>query len=300
MAATSVDTDPATPLTARKTWRTVEPLHGMIYFAPEADRSYAALGLPAGHGYFASRAAPMGAVSADTVIATFFNFCPDLVRAAIPSAWAICPPARVLEARVEAADAALSRMLGEAIDSPDMARAATLARRAAERACEHPEGRPLFAGHAGLAWPEPPHLVLWHAQTLLREFRGDGHVAALVLHDLDPVEALVFHLATGELPGPFLRDSRGWPDHAWAEGIARLEARGLITATDPDAPTADGLALTATGAAVRQELEDQTDRLAVGPYRALGEDGCAELRRLVRPFSVAVVEGAGFGPAATT
>ena len=75
------------PLTARKTWRTVEPLHGMIYFAPEAAESYARLGLRSEAGYFASRSAAMGAVGADTVIATFYNFSPALVRAAIPSAW---------------------------------------------------------------------------------------------------------------------------------------------------------------------------------------------------------------------
>ncbi|MEN3271540.1 MAG: hypothetical protein V7636_301, partial [Actinomycetota bacterium] len=64
-------------------------------------------------------------------------------------------------------------MLGDAIESPELIEAAELARRAAEVACERPEGRPLFAGHASLPWPEEPHLVLWHAQTLLREFRGD-------------------------------------------------------------------------------------------------------------------------------
>jgi hypothetical protein len=162
------------PLTARKTWRTVEPLHGMIYFAPESGQSYARLGLEGTSGYFASRSAAMGAVGAETVIATFYNFNPDLVRAAIPSAWAASSPAAILEARLEAADAALRRMLGDAVTSEEMGRAAGLARRAAERAGERYEGRPLFAAHAGLPWPEQPHLVLWHAQTLLREFRGDG------------------------------------------------------------------------------------------------------------------------------
>jgi hypothetical protein len=295
MAADPNAPDAVSPLTARKTWRTVEPLHGMIYFAPESSASYARLGLKPEAGYFASRSAAMGAVGADTVIATFYNFNPALVRAAIPDAWSAASPAAVLEARLSAADAALRRMLGGAIGSPEMARAASLARRAAERAAERYEGRPLFAAHAGLPWPEPDHLVLWHAQTLLREFRGDGHITALVDHDLDPVQALVMHLASGELPGTFLRDSRGWPDATWDAGVARLKGRGLVEADGGSDRQPSTLALSQQGEALRQEIEDRTDRLAVFPYQALGEEACAELRTLTRPFSRAVVDSAGFG-----
>ena len=69
-------------VTARKTWRTLEPIHGLIYFAPQAADAYAALGVTGRSGYFASRSSPMGAVNADVVIAAFFNFDPGLVRAA--------------------------------------------------------------------------------------------------------------------------------------------------------------------------------------------------------------------------
>ena len=72
-------------LRARKTWRTLEPLHGMVYFVPEAAEAYERLGITGRAGYFASRAAPMGAVTADVVVSTFFNFNPELVHAAIPS-----------------------------------------------------------------------------------------------------------------------------------------------------------------------------------------------------------------------
>ena len=156
------------------------------------------------------------------------------------------------------------------------------------------EGRPLFAAHAGLAWPDAPHLVLWHAQTLLREFRGDGHITALVDADLDPVEALVMHLASGEVPGTFLRDSRGWPDAD--VGRRRVPpgrprpGRGGATDRRGVVPGADR-----AGASLRQEIEDVTDRLAVFPYEALGEEACAELRTLTRPFSRAVVDAAGLG-----
>jgi len=283
------------PLTARKTCRTLEPLHSMIYFAPEASESYVCLGLAPEAGYFASRAAAMGEVGADTVIATFFNFHPGLVRAAIPAAWDAASPAAVLDARLGAADSALRRMLGDAAGGPEMTRAATLARRAAEGAARRYEGRPLFAAHAGLPWPETPHLVLWHAQTLLREFRGDGHIAALVLHDLDPVEALGLHLATGELPERFLRDTRGWPGPEWDAGIARLEDRGLVVGVEASDTHHASLALTDEGAALRHQIEELTDRSALVAYESLGEEACTELRTLVRPFSRAVVDAAGLG-----
>jgi hypothetical protein len=295
MTADSSAPGSVSSLTARKTWRTVEPLHGMIYFAPESSESYARLGLKPEAGYFASRSAAMGAVGADTVIATFYNFNPALVRAAIPAAWTAASPAAVLEARLSAADAALRRMLGDAIESVEMERAASLARRAAERAASRYEGRPLFAAHAGLPWPELPHLVLWHAQTLLREFRGDGHITALVDHDLDPVEALVMHLASGEVPGTFLRDTRGWPDAVWEAGVRRLHQRDLVVEDGSSADDGSSLALSEAGAVLRKEIEDTTDRLAIVPYGALGEEECAELRTLTRPFSRAVVDAAGFG-----
>jgi hypothetical protein len=268
----------------------------MIYFAPESAASYAELGLPEEAGYFASRSAPMGAVTAETVVATFFNFAPSLVRAAIPRAWEVAPPAAVLAARLAAADAALSRILGDAVGSGEMARAAELARRAAERASERYEGRPLFAGHTGLPWPDPPHLVLWHAQTLLREFRGDGHVATLLLRGIGPVEALVLHVASGEIPLPFLRDTRGWSSDEWTAGTEAARDRGWLTGSpreddDPVAPPT----LSTLGLEVRQEIEDTTDQLATWPYEALGDDACAELRALARPFSRAVVDSAGLG-----
>jgi hypothetical protein len=290
MTSTETRPEPVAPLTARKTWRTVEPLHGMIYFTPESADSYRRLGLDATAGYFASRSAAMGAVGPAVVAATFYNFNPGLIRTCIPAAWDTARPERVLVAREEAAGAALRRMLGRSVESPEMDRCAALARAAAECAGERYEGRPLFAAHAGLPWPDPPHLVLWHAQTLLREFRGDGHVGLLVIHDLDPVEALVMHLASGESAGALLRDTRGWSDAAWKEAAGRLEGRGLVA---PPAEAEGRPSLTEKGAELRQRIEDETDRLAVHPYQALGEKGCAELRALARPFSRAVVEAGG-------
>jgi len=276
------------PVVARKTWRTLEPVHGLIYFSPEADERYAGIGITGRTGYFASRAAAMGAVPANVVIATFFNFNPDLVRAAIPAAWEIASTDKILEARLDAADAALRRALGDAVGSSEMAQAAALARTAAEAATEFVEGRPLFAGHARLSWPDDPHLVLWHAQTLLREYRGDGHIAALTTAGLTGVEALVVHAATGEVAASILMTTRAWTDEQWNAGVESVRDRGWLV-------DGDELRLSPAGAAHRQEVEDTTDRLAVDAYSALGDDACAELRTLARPFSQAVVASGTFG-----
>jgi hypothetical protein len=279
------------PLIARKTWRTLEPIHGVIYFASEATERYAALGVHGQAGYFASRSAAMGPVSAEVVLATFFNFNPDLVRRGIPAVWQTVTPDQLLAARLDAADAVLRRVLGDSVGTADVARAAELARKAAEAACEHLEGRALFAAHARLDWPDEPHLILWHAQTLLREYRGDGHIAALTTGGLSGIEALVVHAATGEVPAEALRTTRGWSHEQWAAGVESVRARGWLT-------DGEELQLSESGATHRQEVEDTTDRLSVDAYGALGETACSELRSLCRPFSKAIVSAGTFGSAA--
>jgi hypothetical protein len=272
----------AAAVVARKTWRTLEPIHGMIYFAPEAAEEYATLGVTGRSGYFGSRAAPMGAVGAEVVVATFFNFHPDLVRRAMESVWSTTSPGALHAARVRAVDLALRRAFGDTIGGDDLARAAHLARRAAEAATELPEGRPLFAGHAALEWPTERHLELWHAQTLLREFRGDGHVAMLVSEGLSGLDALILHAATGEVPRAALQLTRSWSDGEWDAAVAALHARGVVHA--------DG-SFTDDGRRLRDGIEAATDRLAAAPYTALGDDGCTELRTLARPFSKQVIDG---------
>ncbi|WP_346536275.1 hypothetical protein [Micromonospora sp. DPT] len=277
---------PLDPAVARAAWRRAEPIHAMIYFAPEARQRYDALGLDGLMGYFASRSAAFGAVPAEPVIATFFNFKPALVRVALPAAWERVDPPAVLRARLDAADAALSRAFAGLADATAaVAEAAELARRAAESACEQLPGRPLFAAHAALPWPDEPHLVLWHAQTLLREFRGDGHVNALVVAGVTGLDALVLHAATGDVPVRFLLRSRGWTGDEWAAAVDGLRSRGLLADGDPD-----DLALTDAGRELRQSVEDRTDALAEPAYRVLGEDGCARLAEAARPLSRAVVD----------
>jgi hypothetical protein len=269
------------PIVARKTWRTLEPYHGFVYFAREARERYSQFGLEGHDGYFAARAAPMGAVPAEVVIATFFNFRPSLVRAAIPAAWSKATPAQLIDARTETAGKVLTRILGEeVVRSSEVATAAGLARRAAE-ACGSAPGRPLYAGNASLAWPDETHVALWHAITLLREYRGDGHIACLVEAGLDAVEVLVIHAATGDVSRAALQGLRGWTDEEWQAAVERLAGRGIVDSTG---------AFTEKGRAARERLEARTDELALAPWRALGEDGCDRLRAAVRPMSRAIVD----------
>src|SRR5919205_2187718 len=190
-----------TPLDARlvpRAPRAVEPLHSQVYFAPELEEHLGALGLEPGRMiYFAGRAAPMGAVGPGVVTATFCNFSPALIAQHIPRAWSIASPAQVVEARWEIARASLTRLLGgpEAVDVPETAELAGLLREAC--AVLSPEARPLYAGHADLPWPDEPLLELWHGATLLREHRGDGHLAALLRAGLTGLEALITHTVTG-------------------------------------------------------------------------------------------------------
>lgn len=272
------------PQTVRRTWQTLEPVHGMIYFTPHAPPEYESLGLHGRQQYFASRAAAMGAVAGEVVVATFSNFNPVVVRAAVPDCWSVASPERIVAARMRGVDRSLrAAMAAGAVDGATLATAAGLARRAAERAAERPEGKALFAGHATLAWPDPdePHLVLWHAQTLLREYRGDIHVALLTGEGLSGIEALVTHAASGTVPAEVLRTTRAWSAEDWDGAVDSLRARGIIE------PAGGGF--TPAGAELRARLEARTDELSAGPWALLGEDGCAALRRAARPLADAVL-----------
>src|SRR3954462_14568531 len=110
----SVDEPALDPAVVARAHRAIEPLHSHMYFAPEHDERFSALGLKPGRmSYFAGRAAPMGAVGAGVVTATFYNFSPSLVAHMIPRAWTLASPEQVLAARLDAARASLTRLLGE-------------------------------------------------------------------------------------------------------------------------------------------------------------------------------------------
>ena len=277
-----------TPEIARRTWRAVEPIHAMIYFVSEAQEEYAALGFDVkgnrAAGYFPARAAAMGAVTPDVVQATFYNFSRLAVDFGMAGAWETATPQQLIEARYRAADRALTRLCGGLLESRGVAEAAALARTAAE-GCT-PYGRPLYAANAGLPWPKEPHLQLFHAQTLLREFRGDGHIAALVVEQVSGLEAAVLHVAQGDSwKRSGLQATRAYSDEEWEAAVVDLVARGWLEA--------DG-SFTDEGRAHRRRVEDLTDELSVCAYARLGEEGCTRLRELVEPLAAAIIDGGGF------
>lgn len=274
--------DPAAADLAYKAHRTLEPLHALTYFAPEPGERYAALGLKGQmRSYFPSRAAPLGRASLELVVATFFNFSPALVARAIPSAWEVTTPEELITARYAGTDAAYRRILGEdVLTSTEMAEAAELAREATT--VLDPVGRALFAAHLTLPWPAEPHLVLFHAQTLLREHRGDGHIAALVVAGQDALDALITYCAHGlGATEAMIRATRGWTDEEWGAGVERARGRGLITADET-------LTLTPYGLAQRDQIEAETNARAAAPWMHLGEERTNRLRELARPWSKAI------------
>ncbi|MGW1374336.1 SCO6745 family protein [Streptomyces sp. NPDC002446] len=271
---------------ARRMWHLLEPLHATLYFAPEARQVAADLGYDIGSrwpSYFAWRTAPLGAAGPDLVAATYYTFSPRMIAQHVPRIWTVAEPAKVLDARLLAMDRALTALIGRRLSRAQLMEAARLARQAAENA--GPAARPLAAANRDLPWPDAPHLVLWQAATVLREHRGDGHLAALLTCGLDPCEALVSFAAIGAAPAADFA-GRGWSGQEWSEARRRLAARGWI------AP--DGTA-TERARTERDAIERMTDRLAAGPWRALGHPRAERLAQLLHPVLGAVFE-AGYLP----
>ncbi|WP_345622485.1 SCO6745 family protein [Streptomyces ziwulingensis] len=272
----------------RRCHNALNSLHSTHYFSPDLGRELGALGITDPRAVnFAARAAALGRVGAGTVTATFYNYRYALVARHVPAVWETASPEEVLAARVRAVDATLRRLLGEdVLAAAEMAEAAGLALRAAEGCTRG--ARPLYSAHADLPVPEAPHLAYWHAATLLREHRGDGHLAVLAAADLDGLEAVVTHTATGRGMAPrWVLTTRGWTEEDWDAAVGRLRGRGLLD---------DAGELTERGGALRAEIEHETDRLDAGPYEHLGPAGVERLTELGAAFARAVV-GAGAFPA---
>jgi hypothetical protein len=240
----------------------LEPIVVLGFVAKESADHLAGTGLEPGRMCsLASRVAPLGAVGAGVVTATFYSASPALIGTYFPRAWTCADPADVIAARYAAADVALRRVLGpEIVESAELAELAGLVRAAAEAG--RPDGRPMFAAYADVEWPAAPHVALLHAAATVREHRGDGHVAALLAAETSGLHASITH-ASGSRDPDLLRRNRGWTEQEWAEGIADLSAKGVLD---------DAGRLTATGTALREGIEAETDRLATDPRARLGAD----------------------------
>lgn len=259
-----------------------ELVHAIAYLCPEVQGEFEALGLePRGQGYVAGRAAPMGAVGPELAIATFYNFNPALHRYALPAAWDIASPDEVLAARARGMQAVYERVEAPTDGLDELTE---LALRAADGL--DLSGRPLAAANAGVALPEQPFARAWQALTVLREFRGDGHIAALVVAELGPVDALALYAAwQSTVSDRFLKASRGWDPDVWAAAEGRLRDRGWMAA--------DGT-LTPEGVRERNAVEEMTDRLAAAPYEKLGRDDTERLFDLARPLAQALNDNGGY------
>jgi hypothetical protein len=269
---------------ARRFFDRFEPVHAATYFAPEARQALDALGFRGfWMGYFAARSAPLGRAPAPVVTATFYNFAAQRVARALPAAWERATPEDALRARTDGAVAALRRY---GLDNELVSVAAELAAKAARGAPL--DGRALFAANAALPWPDDPLEVLWHAATLLREHRGDGHVAVLTAAGIEGRESNVLHCAAGGVSEEFIRRSRDYDDTEWAQCCSRLAARGLL----------DGATLTGAGRRLKDTVETATDTLALSALDGLDDSEVETLFNALTPLTRAVV-AAGDVPAST-
>jgi hypothetical protein len=256
----------------REISRAVTAAHRFIYFVPEAEEGAAKFGVTdRAQRYFAFRAAAMGAVPWQVVLATFYNFSPRAVRA-LEGAWDVAPPARWQAARFEAADRALQRV-GVRLTADQIAEARSLIDPVVDGADY--AGKPLAAANVSVALPSRPLLALWQQNTVLREWRGDAHVVVLADNDLGPCECNVLHAATGRVPAGILRSTRQWNDEEWAAATARLSERGWLNA--------DGT-VTEAGTAAREQIEVETDERCAALWAPIGDRGARRLASLIAPI----------------
>jgi hypothetical protein len=258
----------------RSIWSLLEPIHAVTYFTPQARAAHEAVGLRGfWRGYVAMRAAPLGPAGLGPVTAVFYNFSPSFLARSLPEVWDIVSPAQALAVRTEGATASLRAYLPDLLDESRIDGVLGTLRGLASRTGW--AGRPLGAANAALPWPDKPVEALWHAATVLREHRGDGHVAVLSAEGVDGVEAHVLRDAE-EGNRASIMAIRGWTDVEWDDGVARLAARGLL------APAGG---LTAEGAALRAHIEQRTDDLAAAPYRDVDPAELVALADVLRPLA---------------
>lgn len=264
---------------ARRLWTLLEPVHAVTYFSREPIEALKSAGFRGfWMGYFAGRAAPLGDVGADVVHALFYNFTSERVERALPSAWSQGSRNDALEARLSGSVAALRRALGDQANSMRIERAADLASQIAF--AQPAEGRPIFAANRSIDEPTEPLTRLWHAATLIREHRGDGHVAALVTAGIGGRESHVFHALSSGTPSEVYTVARDFSEAEWATHLQSLRMKGL----------ANGHGLSEDGLRVKLEIEDRTDALACAGVIALTQGEQDELFALLYPIARAVVD----------
>jgi hypothetical protein len=261
---------------ARRLFDLTEPVCLVNFFSSEPHDAMVALGFRSyWDGYFAGRSAPLGRVPAEVVHAAFYSFAEGEVARHLPAVWDITTPDAAHAAREQGCVAALRRILGDLVETPGLARAAELLATASTGAPT--EGRVMYAALRALPLPEDPVARLWHAANMLREHRGDGHVAALVAERVGGTEAHVLNaLASSIYPAESFGRIHHLPQARLAEVMDGLRDRGLLDATGR---------FTDAGRATKDRIESVTDALAEAPYAALSPRELDELVALLEPIS---------------
>ena len=275
------ETDAETVRAAADMWVLAEAVHAVTYFTPEARAAHEQVGLRGfWRGYFATRAAPLGAVGPGVVTAVFAGFAWGMVTRALPQVWSVVAPEVALRARVDGAVAALRAHAGPLPDPVDIGDAVALLRRVVD-ALEL-AGRPLGAANAVLDWPDEPLAALWHGTTVVREYRGDGHVAVLTAEGLDGCAAHVFRAAR-DGSRDLLQPNRGFTDDDWEHAAATLRGRGLLDTAG---------ALTTEGHRLHEHVAARTDALAATGWQVLDDEGTGRLRALLGLLASRLAGGA--------
>ena len=261
---------------AHRLYDLTEPIALVNFLSPEPNDSMASLGFRTyWDGYFAGRSAPLGRVPAEVVHAAFYSFADGEVARHIPKVWDTTTPEAAHTAREQGCVAALRRILGDLVETPGLARAAELLATASTSAPI--EGRVMYAGLRTLPMPDEPVARLWHAANMLREHRGDGHIAALVGERIGGTEAHVLSaLASGIYPAQSFGRIHHLPRARLTEVTNGLRDRGLLDA--------DGR-FTDAGRATKDRIESLTDALAEPPYDGLEPLELDELIRVLEPIS---------------
>ena len=260
---------------ARRMFELVEPIGLIPYRTDEPNEAMFALGFTNyWDTYFAGRAAPLGQVPAEVVDALFYNFAPGEVARHIPKVWRTTTTEAALAARQTGCAKALRRILGDRVDTPDFARATELLSTAATSAPV--EGRPMYAALRSVPIPEDPVVRLFHAASLLREHRGDGHIAALVTEGIGGLEAHVLFALSLDMPAEKFGRIHHLPEAQLVAVIDGMRDRGLIGG--------DGW-LSERGRAVRERVESLTDDLAAKPYESLAPGELDELTAILEPMA---------------
>jgi hypothetical protein len=269
-----------------------EPIGANVYFAPEAHANYATLGLAGyGPGYFCSRGASLGKPSGLVVTATFGVFSPAVVVPAVEVGWSKTTPAAMLEARYAGATASLRRLLPD-IDLPQVERSVELLLRGLETA--EGAGHALYSGLRSLPFPADPIGRLWRCCDMVREHRGDSHIAVWTGAMVRPVEIQLMSDVLMGIPLKSFSVTRGWTQEQMDTAIADMQAKGWL----------DGAgAFTPEGRAFRDRIEADTDAMEVPIVDAIGAD-LGELLGLLRPWAAAIMEagiaGGGYPGDATS